>query len=42
VEEREEVDGELKEISRNFFAICREHGDVFYFGEEVDIRERVS
>jgi len=37
VEEREEKDGELKEISRNFFAFCREHGDVFYFGEEVDI-----
>jgi len=36
VEEREEQDGELKEISRNFFAICKEHGDVFYFGEEVD------
>jgi multimeric flavodoxin WrbA len=37
VEEREEVNGELKEVSRNFFAICREHADVFYFGEEVDI-----
>jgi hypothetical protein len=37
VEEREEQSGELKEVSRNFFAICREHGDVFYFGEEVDI-----
>jgi hypothetical protein len=36
VEEREEVDGKLKEISRNYFAICKEHGDVFYFGEEVD------
>jgi hypothetical protein len=36
VEEREEEDGQLKEVSRNFFAICREHGDVFYFGEEVD------
>ena len=36
VEEREEEDGELKEVSRNFFAICKEHGDVFYFGEEVD------
>ena len=36
VEEREEEDGKLKEISRNYFAICREHGDVFYFGEEVD------
>jgi uncharacterized membrane protein YkoI len=36
VEEREEKDGELAEVSRNFFAICKEHGDVFYFGEEVD------
>jgi hypothetical protein len=36
VEEREWVDGELVEVSRNFFAICRNHGDVFYFGEEVD------
>ncbi len=36
VEEREEEDGQLKEISRNFFAVCKEHGDVFYFGEEVD------
>jgi len=36
VEEREEEDGQLKEVSRNFFATCREHGDVFYFGEEVD------
>ncbi len=39
LEEREEENGELKEISRNFFAVCREHGDVFYFGEEVDIYE---
>ena len=39
VEEREEQNGELKEVSRNFFAVCREHGDVFYFGEEVDIYE---
>ncbi len=37
VEERESVDGELIEISRNFFAICRETKSVFYFGEEVDI-----
>ncbi len=36
VEEREEEDGELKEVSRNFFAVCKEHGNVFYFGEEVD------
>lgn len=36
VEEREEGNGKLKEVSRNFFAICKEHGDIFYFGEEVD------
>lgn len=36
VEEREEENGQLKEVSKNFFAICKEHGDVFYFGEEVD------
>lgn len=36
VEEREEENGELSEVSRNFFAICREHHDVYYFGEEVD------
>ena len=39
IEEREEVNGKLKEISRNFFAICKEHGNVFYYGEEVDIYE---
>lgn len=37
VEERESTDGNLKEISRNFFAYCRETGDIYYFGEEVDI-----
>ncbi len=36
IEEREEENGKLKEVSQNFFAICKEHGDVFYFGEEVD------
>ena len=36
VEEREEENGELKEVSRNFYVICKGHGDVFYFGEEVD------
>jgi len=36
VEEREEKNGELYEISTNFFAIDQETGDVFYFGEEVD------
>ncbi len=36
VEEREFLNGKLKEISRNFFTICREHKDVFYHGEDVD------
>lgn len=36
VEEREWVDGELVEVSRNFLAICAPTNDVFYFGEDVD------
>jgi hypothetical protein len=36
VEERETVDGKIKEVSRNFFAIDRKTNDVYYFGEEVD------
>jgi len=36
VEEREWEDGELHEISRNYFAICEATNDVFYFGEDVD------
>lgn len=39
VVERETVDGEVIEISRNFFAICKETNSVAYFGEEVDIFE---
>ena len=39
VEENETEDGELVEISRNYFAECTENGNVFYFGEEVDIYE---
>lgn len=39
IEERESEDGELVEVSRNWFARCRETGDVFYFGEEVDLFE---
>ncbi len=39
VEEYETVDGELLEISRNYFAICAETGSIFYFGEDVDIYE---
>lgn len=36
VEERESEDGEIIEISRNYFAVCTQTGDVFYFGEDVD------
>jgi hypothetical protein len=39
VEEVEREDGELVEVSRNFFAICVENNSVFYFGEDVDIYE---
>ena len=39
VEERESKDGELAEVSRNFFARCKQTNDVFYFGEEVDFYE---
>ena len=36
VEENETVDGQVAEVSRNYFAISRKTGDVFYFGEDVD------
>jgi hypothetical protein len=35
VEEHETVEGEVVEVSRNFFAVCAETRDVYYFGEEV-------
>ena len=37
VEERETKDGKLVEVSRNYFAISKTTGDVYYFGEDVDI-----
>jgi hypothetical protein len=37
VEEREEMNGAPVEVSRNYFAIDPQTGDVFYFGEEVDL-----
>jgi hypothetical protein len=37
VEERESKGGDLAEVSRNVFAINARTGDVYYFGEEVDI-----
>ena len=36
VEEREWKKGELYEVARNYFAICEQTRDVFYFGEDVD------
>lgn len=37
VEEREMKDGKLAEVSRNFFAVDPSGGDLYYFGEDVDI-----
>ena len=37
VEENESVNGKTVEISRNFFAFCKQTGSIYYFGEEVDI-----
>lgn len=39
VEEREWVNGELIEVSRNFMAFCRKDQSVYYFGEDVDMYE---
>jgi hypothetical protein len=39
VEERESHDGELVEVSRNYFAFCKQTNSLFYYGEAVDIYE---
>ena len=39
LEEKESVNGEVVEISRNFFAISSIDSSVYYFGEEVDYFE---
>jgi hypothetical protein len=36
VEERETNEGQLTEVSRNYFAVDRVTGDIYYFGEDVD------
>lgn len=36
VEEKEWKDGQLQEISKNYFAVCDQTKDVFYFGEDVE------
>ena len=40
VEERQWERGELREVARNFVALCERTGDAHYFGEEVDIYEK--
>ncbi|MFH0865547.1 MAG: hypothetical protein V1904_05105 [Bacteroidota bacterium] len=37
VEEYEAVNGIPIEISRNYYAFCKETGSIFYFGEDVDM-----
>lgn len=37
VEERETKGGQLVEVSRNYFAMDPKTGDVYYFGEDVDM-----
>ena len=39
VEEKEWKGGKLYEIALNYFAICEQTKDVFYFGEDVDFYE---
>lgn len=40
VEEMETENGELVELSRNYFAVSNPSNDICYFGEEVDDYER--
>jgi hypothetical protein len=40
VEENESVNGRQIEISKNYFAFCKETGDIYYFGEDVDIYKK--
>ena len=37
VEENESANGKTVEVSRNYFAFCKETSSVYYFGEEVDM-----
>lgn len=40
VEEREWKKGKLYEVAKNYFALCEQTKDVFYFGEDVDFYEK--
>lgn len=37
VEEKESVNDKIIEISRNYYAFCKETSTVYYFGEDVDM-----
>ena len=37
VEEKETEGGNIVEVSRNYFAICKHTNNAIYFGEEVDM-----
>jgi len=37
IEERETKGGKLEEVSRNYYAIDKLTGDIYYFGEDVDM-----
>ena len=37
VEDREIVDGQVKEITRDYYAISKRTNNVYYFGEDVDV-----
>jgi uncharacterized membrane protein YkoI len=37
MEERETKDGKLAEVSRNYFAFDKATGDIYYFGEDVNV-----
>jgi uncharacterized membrane protein YkoI len=37
IEEKEVVDGAVKEITRDYFAISKRTNNVYYFGEDVDV-----
>lgn len=39
VEEKEWKSGKLLEVARNYFAMCEQTRDVYYFGEDVDFYE---
>ena len=40
VEEREWKKGALYEVARNYFAMCEQTKDIYYFGEDVDFYEK--